>query len=57
MICGHVAVEDPCHGERDHLEFLVWRVMEVADGMILRVRVCEGGSICDFLFFYMMHEV
>ena len=37
---------------------LVWRVMEVADGMILRVRVCEGGSICDFYFFiFMMHEV
>jgi hypothetical protein len=31
----------------------------VADGMILRVRVCEGGSICDFFIFYffMMHEV
>ena len=25
--------------------------MEVVDGMILKVRVCEGGSICDFLFF------
>ena len=31
---------------------LVWRVMEVADGMILRVRVCEGGSICDFFYFF-----
>jgi hypothetical protein len=26
--------------------------MEVADGMILRVRVCEGGSICDFFMFF-----
>ena len=36
------------------IQSLVWRVMEVADGMILRVRVCEGGSICDFfiIFFY-----
>ena len=53
MIHGQVAVEDSCHGKQDHLEFLVWRVMEVVDGMILRVRVCEGGSICDlFIYFY-----
>ena len=32
-------------------EVLVWRVMEVADGMILSVRVCEGGSICDLFIF------
>ena len=51
MIHGQVAVEDPCHGEREHPEFLVWRVMEVADGMILRVRVRKGGSLCD-LFLY-----
>ena len=57
MIREQVAVEDPCHGEWDHPEFLVWRVMEVADGMILRVRVCEGGSICDLFYFFMMHEV
>ena len=50
MIRGHVVVEDPCHGKKDHPEFLVWRVMEVADAMILKVRVCEGGSICDFYF-------
>ena len=24
----------------------------MADGMILRVRVCEGGSICVFFIFY-----
>ena len=57
MIHGQVAVEDLCHGEQDHPEFLVWRVMEVADGMILKVRVCEGGSICDLFDFFMMHEV
>ena len=57
MIHGQDAIEDPCHGERDHPEFLDWRVMEVADGMILRVRVCEGGSICDFFIIFMMHEV
>ena len=57
MIHGQVAVEDLCHGEQDHPEFLVWRVMEVADGMILKVRVCEGGSICDFFLFSMLHEV
>ena len=51
MIRGQVVVEDLCHGERDHLEFLVWRVMEVVDGMILRVMVCEGGSICDLFLF------
>ena len=33
---------------------LAWRVMEVVDGMILRVRVCEGGNICDFLIFYFL---
>ena len=33
------------------IQSLVWRVMEVADGMIISVRVYEGGSICDFLFF------
>ena len=51
MICGQVAVEDLCHGKQDHSKFLVWRVIKVEDGMILRVRVCEGGSICDFLIF------
>ena len=51
MIHGQVAVEDPCHGERDHPKFLVWSVMEVADGMILKVRVHEGGSICDLFYF------
>ena len=57
MIRKQVAVEDPCHGEQDHPKFLVWRVMEVVYGMILRVRVCEGGSICDLFYFLMMHEV
>ena len=51
MFRGQVTVEDPCHGKQDHPEFLVWRVMEVADGIILRVRVCEGGSICDLFIF------
>ena len=32
------------------IRVLVWRVMEVVDGMILRVRVCEGGSICDLFW-------
>ena len=54
MIHGQVAVEDPGHGERDHPIFLLWRVMEVADGMILRVRVCEGGSICDFFYYFLI---
>ena len=40
------------------IQSLAWRVMEVADGMVLRVRVSEGGSICDLFFiFLMMREV
>ena len=40
------------------IQSLVWRVMEVADGMTLRVSVCEGGSLCDFFhYFFMMLEV
>ena len=36
---------------------LVWRVMEVAYGMILRVRVREGGSDVNYFIFIMKREV
>ena len=50
MIRGQVAIKDPCHDERDHPKFLVWRVMEVVDGMILKVRVYD----CSILSRWMM---
>ena len=37
-------------------KFLVCKNMELADGMILREIMCEGGIICDLFGFVMMHE-
>ena len=52
MIREQVTIERLCHGNWDHSE-LVWRIMEVADGTILKERVTkEGGSFTNEYFYF-----
>lgn len=44
MICEQVIVEGPCHGDHDHPKFGVEGYGGGSEGMILRVKVCKGGS-------------
>ena len=50
MIRRQVAVEGPCHGERDHPEFGVEGYGGWSDGMILRVRVSKEVEASKVLY-------